>query len=165
MAIGPGSFTGLRIGISAVKALAHAFGKKVCGVSTLKALSENIPFSDKLVVPIMDARRGEVYTAIYDGDSEVLEPSAMPISSLLEIIKEKGREAVFLGDGVSVFKDIIKDTLGDLAHFAPVNLSLQRASSVAYLAMNSEKADYSGLSPVYLRKSQAEREREEREAK
>ncbi len=165
VAVGPGSFTGLRIGISAVKALAHAFGKKVCGVSTLKALSKNIPFCDKLIVPIMDARRQEVYTAIYDGDNEILEPSAMPVSSLLDILKEKGRDTVFLGDGVPVFRDTIKEALGDMAHFAPVNLNLQRASSVAYLAATQEKSDYSGLSPVYLRKSQAEREREEREAK
>lgn len=164
VAIGPGSFTGLRIGISAVKALAHAGNKKVVGVSTLKALSKNLPFTEKLIVPIMDARRGEVYTAIYKGDTEILEPSAMPIIELLEIVKAKGECAVFLGDGVPVFKEIVKETLGDMAYFAPANLSEQRASSIGVLAVSEKKNDYHALSPVYLRKSQAEREREEREA-
>ncbi len=166
---GPGSFTGLRIGVSAVKALAHAVGKECVGVSTLEALAYNLPFSDKLISPIMDARRGEVYNAVYrfiEGKLEEVRPMrALPVEELLADIQSIGEQTVFLGDGLPVFRDRIKEVLAENALFAPQNVNAQRASSVAVSAVNKECVNYIKLAPVYLRKSQAEREREEREKK
>ncbi len=166
---GPGSFTGLRIGVSAVKALAHAAGKACVGVSTLEAMAYNLPFADSLICPIMDARRGEVYNAVYRQEGGVLKEvrpmRALSIDELLEDIKAIDEKAVFLGDGLPVFKDKIAEILGDKAIFAPANVNAQRASSAAVSGINKEELHYSRLSPVYLRKSQAEREREERENK
>lgn len=163
---GPGSFTGLRIGVSAVKALAHAANKPCASVSTLEAMAYNFPFSDKLICPIMDARRGEVYNALYRFNGSVLEevrcPRAITIEECCADIKSLAEKTVFLGDGVPVFRERIKETLGELALFAPANLNAQMAASAAVAAKEKELIEYQRLSPVYLRKSQAERERENR---
>ena len=163
---GPGSFTGLRIGVSAVKALAHAADKPCVAVSTLEAMAYNLPFCEKLIVPIMDARRGEVYNGIYrfgGGELSVIrEDRALSIEELCEDVNTLDCDAVFLGDGLPVFREKIKEMLGDKAYFAPANLNAQMAASAALVAQKKEQINYSKLAPVYLRKSQAEREREER---
>ena len=163
---GPGSFTGLRIGVSAVKALAHACNKPCVGVSTLEALAYNLPFSDAVVVPVMDARRAEVYTAAYDTKNglpeQLLPPCAVPLSELFDIAKGYGRRAVFLGDAIFVYRDFIAETMGAQAAFAPASLNAQHAASAAVLAAGKPQIGYADLAPVYLRKSQAEREYENR---
>lgn len=163
---GPGSFTGLRIGVSAIKALAHAADKPCVSVSTLEAMAYNLPFCDKLIVPIMDARRGEVYNGVYrfkNGKlTEVRAERAIPLEECCEDIKSLGEDAVFLGDGLPVFRDKIKELLGERAYFAPASLNAQMAASAAVLAKEKETLSYAKLAPIYLRKSQAEREREER---
>ncbi len=160
---GPGSFTGLRIGIGTVKGLAYGTGKKVCAVSTLEALAHNIPFSDYIIAPIMDARRGQVYNALYRWENGKLitieEPRAISIEELCNSLNEK---TVFVGDGVKAYKDKISVLLGDSALFAPPSHVLQRASCVAMAALSKEVTQPAELSAVYLRKPQAEREREER---
>lgn len=161
--VGPGSFTGLRIGIGTIKGLAYGCGKKVCAVSTLEALAHNIPFSDFLIAPIMDARREQVYNALYRWENGRLitieEPRAISIEELCNSLNEK---TVFVGDGVKVYKEKIGVLLGDKALFAPPSHRLQRASCVAMAALSKEATDPAELSAVYLRKPQAEREREER---
>ncbi|MBS7298911.1 MAG: tRNA (adenosine(37)-N6)-threonylcarbamoyltransferase complex dimerization subunit type 1 TsaB [Eubacteriales bacterium] len=163
---GPGSFTGLRIGVSAVKALAHATGKPCVAVSTLEAMAYNFVFSDKLICPIMDARRGEVYNAVYrfnDGViEEVIGARAVTLEECCADIKELGEKTVFLGDGVPVFEERIREILGELALLAPPNLNAQMAASAAVAAKHKDVVEYTRLAPVYLRKSQAERERESR---
>jgi len=163
---GPGSFTGLRIGVTTVKGLAHACKKDIVGVNTLLALAYNLPYCPYIICPIMDARRGEVYNAIYkfndDILNEVVAPRALPLVNVLEELLSKNEKVVFLGDGVPVFKDVIIEKLGDLAVFAPQNANEQRASSVAEAAKSKDKLKYFELVPEYLRKSQAERELEER---
>ena len=164
---GPGSFTGLRIGITTVKALAHSVNKPVIGIGTLEGLAYNLPFCEHTIVPIMDARRNQVYTGAYmwDGEDfrEIGEAEAMSIE---ECVASCGNflETVFLGDGVPVHKEFIKEKLGDKAIFAPASCNMQRASSIAMLALKraNEAESYYGLEPMYLRKPQAEREREER---
>lgn len=160
---GPGSFTGLRIGIGTIKGLAYGSDKKVCAVSTLEALAHNIVFTDRIISPIMDARRGQVYNALYkwhDGKLICLEqPRALSVEELCQSLKEN---AVFVGDGVKVYKEQIAEFMGERAFFAPPQHCLQRASSVAVAALGKESIDAASLTAVYLRKPQAEREREER---
>ena len=186
---GPGSFTGLRIGSATGKALAMAIDKPVVHVPTLDAMAYNFWGSSGLIVPIMDARRSQVYTGVYtfeNGALKVLEKgTAMSINELLELIYDKYtskevvdkslenkgfcefEKVIFLGDGVSTFKEVVKSEAKFEFAFAPANLSEQRASSVAALAavyynegkiMNADDE-----APDYLRPSQAERERAERE--
>lgn len=160
---GPGSFTGLRIGIGTVKGLSYGLSKKVCGVSTLEALAHNISYTAYPIVPIMDARRSQVYNAIYKYENDrlitVTEPRALSVDELCSEIKEK---VIFVGDGVKVYKNKIKEMLGDKALFASPQHCLQRAASVAFAALGKTPVSPEELSVVYLRKPQAEREREEK---
>lgn len=160
---GPGSFTGLRIGIGTIKGLAYGLGKPVVAVSTLEALAHNISVTDLLICPIMDARRGQVYNGLYRYNKGMLEcitePRALSVEDLCEEITEK---AIFLGDGVKVHRGKISGLLGGNALFAPPHNQLQKAGSVAFAALDKKPCDAAELTAVYLRKPQAEREREER---
>ena len=160
---GPGSFTGLRIGIGTIKGLAYGLGKPVVGVSTLEALAHNIDVTDLVICPIMDARRGQVYNGLYkynDGRLTCIEePRALSIEELCQELTER---TIFVGDGVNVHKEKIKELLGNKAVFASPQNLLQRAGSVAYAALKKEAVSAEDLTAVYLRKPQAEREREER---
>lgn len=161
--VGPGSFTGLRIGIGTVKGLSYGIGKKVCAVSTLEALAHNVAFANCIISPIMDARRGQVYNALYRWENGRLvclkEPRALSVE---ELCAEIDSDVIFVGDGVKVHREKISSALGSRAHFAPPQHCLQRASSVAASALNKEGIDPASLTAVYLRKPQAEREREEK---
>ena len=164
-AVGPGSFTGLRIGIATIKGLAHVFDKPVVGVSTLEALAYNIPF-DGIVVPLIDARRERVFTGIYkwkDGKLVNLsEPTILELDELLNIIQANYEKVLFNGDGTLVYKEKIVEKLKDKAQFAPISLNMARASSVGELSLlkwkEGKAENYFQLVPEYLRESQAQRE-------
>lgn len=165
-ASGPGSFTGLRIGAATAKGLAHGLNKKIIPVPTLDALAYNIPECSSLVIPIMDARRNQVYTALYKtsgGLERLTEYTACDIEQLLSMVNERGESAIFLGDGVPVFKDRIIAANSSYI-FAPASCNMQRAASVGALAFERLDCavDCDNFEIIYLRKSQAEREREER---
>ncbi len=167
VANGPGSFTGLRIGVSTVKGLAHAVGKPIVGISTLEGLAYNLSYTCGIISPIMDARRSQVYNAVYKWDGgefkELAAPRALALDELLEEFRNE-EKVCFVGDGVPVHRDKIAETMGARAIFAPENNLYQRASSLAALAeMKADSAvDCNTLMPFYLRKPQAEREYEER---
>ena len=116
VAAGPGSFTGLRIGSATVKGLAQALNKPVVSVPTVDGLAGNLYGTDKLVCPIMDARRNQTYTGLYEfvkNDGSYLmncveEQCAVDISDIIKKINELGREVIFLGDGGPVFADTIR---------------------------------------------------------
>ena len=168
---GPGSFTGLRIGIATAKTMAYALDKPVIGIPTIDVLAHNISFCKHLICPIMDARNNQVYTALYEwvsvGQKRLTEYMGVKIEELAGIIREnidKSKEKViFTGDGVRIYKPFFSNELGKKCIFAPDNLLLQRASSVAEIALNpvykgkGKNEDCFSLVPFYLRKSQAER--------
>lgn len=167
-AVGPGSFTGIRIGVSTIKGMAHAVNKPVVSVNTLEALAYNMPYCEHFIVPIMDARNNNVFTASYLWDEdfkEVTPPEAVSIDECIENCIDFV-ETVFVGDGVDVYREHIKEKLGDMALFPGGNVLLNRASSVAALALlkaeNGETLHYNELVPFYIRKSQAEQELEKK---
>ncbi|MCK4390789.1 MAG: tRNA (adenosine(37)-N6)-threonylcarbamoyltransferase complex dimerization subunit type 1 TsaB [Desulfobacterales bacterium] len=159
---GPGSFTGLRIGISTVKGLAFATNKPVTGVSTLDALAYQFPLFSHLICPVLDARKGQIYTALYEYASSMKwerligDCAAEP----RQWLKQIQRPCLFVGDGAFVYGELIRETLRSLACFAPPYLNTVRASVVASIGMkqilNGQVADVGRLVPHYIRKSDAE---------
>lgn len=173
VAAGPGSFTGLRIGSATAKGLGLALDKPIVPVPTVDGLAYNLCGTADLVCPIMDARRGQVYTGLYefvymDGRYEMktlVSQCAVTIETIAGQINQLGRRVVFLGDGVPVFREKIPELLTVPYSYAESFQNRQRASAVAALGMQYykegkyEKAE--DHAPEYLRLSQAERERME----
>ena len=175
VASGPGSFTGLRIGSACVKGLANALNKPIVPVPTVEGLAYNMWGSDRIVCPLMDARRNQVYTGLYefyeDGDACVMntiqDQCAVPIEEIIDRINTIDRSVVFLGDGVPVFKDMIESTCKVDFVYAPAFANRQRGSVIASLGeiyLNKGVSQTaSEHAPIYLRLSQAERERNEKD--
>lgn len=166
---GPGSFTGVRIGVSAVKGLAHGAGKPCVGIDALTALAAGVCINDLLLCPIQDARAGQVYGAAFLAGMppvRVLDNMAEKLPAFIEkaLQAADGRKLCFLGDGVKPYREAICSILGDRAVFAPAHMAYLRPASVAVLAdlQQNESVDYLTLMPVYLRAPQAERERARR---
>lgn len=173
IAAGPGSFTGLRIGSATAKGLGLALNKPLIAVPTVDALAYNLFDTDKLICPLMDARRSQVYTGIYRFENHKLLPlenqMAVSVQELAEKLNAIGQEVIFLGDGVSVYSQLLDELLGIPHTYAPAHVNKQRAAAVGALAALYYKegkfVDAAAHQPEYLRKSQAEREREEAEKK
>lgn len=167
---GPGSFTGVRIGTATLKGLAFAKETPCVGVSTLEALAENAAAFSGLVCPVMNARRSQVYTALFRSDGQTLTrlvpDSALAIAELDELLSTYGEPVIFVGDGYRITLDALKKTE---VREIPDRLRHQSAYSVAQVARRVYKSgnatDDASLSVTYLRPSQAERERLEREGK
>ncbi|MBQ9131027.1 MAG: tRNA (adenosine(37)-N6)-threonylcarbamoyltransferase complex dimerization subunit type 1 TsaB [Clostridia bacterium] len=163
---GPGSFTGVRIGAATLKGLAFGTQKNCLGVSTLEALAYNLIGFEGLICPVMNARRKQVYTAIFrckNGALERLLPdSAIAISELDEILSAYGEPVYLCGDGYDVTASILTHPIA----YTPERLRHQSAFSVAQIARQAIDVGARGsdceVTPVYLRPSQAERERNER---
>ncbi len=169
-AVGPGSFTGVRIGVATAKALAQAADKPCCAVSTLHALAfNNLTFSG-ILCPILDARRGQVYNALFRGGrtlTRLCEDRAIAVEDLIEELKTQDKDVLFCGDGTFAFRSQLEEALGSRAFFASRMQNLNLAAAVAELALmgEGETVTYGDLVPKYLRLSQAERERLEKEGR
>ena len=174
IASGPGSFTGLRIGSATAKGLGLALNKPIIPVPTVDALAYNLCGNTGVICPIMDARRNQVYTGIYQFVSDGCEgfvmetlqtQTAVLIQDIVSQLNELGQPVIFIGDGVPVFKEQLKELMKVPYSFAPAHLSRQRAAAVGALGMiyyKEGKFESAALhEPEYLRMSQAERERAE----
>ena len=174
---GPGSFTGLRIGAATAKGAALAMDRPVIPVPTVDSSAYNLYGTDSLVCPLMDARRQQVYTGIYEWKREegrvdftVLRPQCViPVSEIIEDLNVRGRSVIFLGDGVPVSREALAEQMKVPYSFAPAHLARQRAAAVAALAYACyEKEGEACLvsaddfRPEYLRLAQAEQEHSER---
>ena len=168
LAIGPGSFTGLRIGVSTIKGLAWSAGRPVTPVCTLRALALNAPYPGGLVCPLLDARKSEVYAAVFAssgaGLRPVMEPSALRPGALVERIEAARQEAprgdggvLFLGSGLGVYGGFLEEACPG-AIIVPEPLWHVRAANIAILALEQGAPMKNPLeiAPLYLRKSEAE---------
>ena len=184
---GPGSFTGLRIGMATIKGLSFGSNKPYVSISSLDALAFSVSNFDGIICPIMDALRNSVYTSLYKGHStftnyydesensnikhesqitleKLLDYSALDIDELLEIIKAKNEKVIFIGDGVDKYKDYLIENCPN-CYFPPNHLNLIRASSlgeIGSILLKNSNSDDPNSTPLYLKKPQAEREYEQR---
>jgi tRNA threonylcarbamoyladenosine biosynthesis protein TsaB len=163
--IGPGSFTGVRGGVATIQGLALATGKPCAGFSSLAMLAMNFSLSTTLVCPMLDARKNEVYTALYDCSypfpSPLIDGCVLSAAAILDQIAAMAYQPViFVGDGAVRFHDLIVEQLGDRAVFAPFPLHNPHAANGVLLAVYAfqlgELLEPSQLLPVYLRASDAE---------
>jgi len=173
VSVGPGSFTGIRIGVSTIKGLAFVNNTPCVGVSALEAMAENLRGIEGIIVPAIDARRDMVYTAIFKSDkvgnlTRITDDSQIAISELFDLLGEYSSDSIyFTGDAYD--KLVSRDGLPPNIAATPQKLRSQSASGVAAAALriwneSNDKSSFTdtALMPVYLKKSQAEREREER---
>jgi tRNA threonylcarbamoyladenosine biosynthesis protein TsaB len=165
VSIGPGSFTGLRIGVSTVKGLAYATGLPVAAVPTLEAMAWLLPEARLPICPVLDARKQEVYAAIFqygpDGLGRLMDDAALAPEALAERIR---KPTLFLGDGLLAYGDLFRRLLGDRYRLPPLSHRGARAACVAELGrqrlLGGAREDLATLAPRYLRASEAELRRQ-----
>ena len=164
--VGPGSFTGIRVGVSALKGLAFALEKPLVGVSTLETLVMNVPDSSIAVCPMMDAKRGEVYTALYTFKGELSVPEKIGEERAVapaEFLEDVTGKVVFLGDGAIRYESLIRKILPKRSFFVPSCQNDIRAAALGLLGMHKFRRgdfiDAALLKPRYLRPSYAELKR------
>ena len=161
--IGPGSFTGLRIGLSTMKSFSHLLKKPIVGVSTLKALAYNMYGSSSIIMPMLDARRDRVYTGLYKFEDgvivEVEEPFILPIKDIEEKLGHYERVII---NGSLAYKDEIESLLPSKVSFGSRGQNINRATSICEVGMSSfdkgETDDPFTLIPEYIRETKAERD-------
>lgn len=162
---GPGSFTGVRIGVATAKGLAHGAGIPCIPVDALEALNVSAGDFDGIVCPIQDARAGQVYGAAFRKGRRLTEDAPMKLEDYLEKVGKLGERFLFLGDGAPVHREAILRTLGRNAVFAPVHLCYLRPAAAGLAALQSgERTDYLGLQATYLRPPNAQKNRKLLEA-
>ena len=155
--IGPGSFTGIRIGVGTIKSLCYALKKPIIGISTLEAIAYNLRYTEKLICPILDARKDEVYGALFRGAQNLLRKSedlCVPIESLLSQIDG---DVMFVGDGLRRYAPVVQEQFGKDVSLADPIFNVPRGTSIARIGydrlLNGQSGDYFSLTPNYVRDS------------
>lgn len=161
VSIGPGSFTGIRIGVAVAKGLASATNCKIVGVNELDVIAGNSTSNECEICSIIDARKERGYYCTFKYENGILKQlEDYKVGELREFLEtRKEIRTVYLGDGAINYKDLISNIVGENGIFAQKSLNLPRASVVAELGINNEDNLYT-MEPIYLSKSQAEREKE-----
>ena len=162
---GPGSFTGVRIGVATAKGLAHGAGLPCIAVDALEALSASAGDFDGAVCPIQDARAGQVYGAVFRKGERLTGDAPMKLEEYLDMAEPLDRQFLFIGDGVPVHREAIAARLGDRAVFAPAYRCFLRPSAAGWIALGKkEQTDYLGLQATYLRPPNAQKNKKLLEA-
>ncbi len=161
VSLGPGSFTGLRIGLATAKGICLAQGLPLLGVPTLDGLAFGFPLSSSLICPLLDARRGQVYAALYRREKGRLKRrSPWLVEGVKKLASRIEEETIFLGEGVRIYRGELRDTLGEKATFASEEWFEPSAVNIARLARQKFEeegwTDLDGIEPLYLRRPQAE---------
>lgn len=161
VSIGPGSFTGLRIGLATIKGLGFALGKPVVGIPTLDALAFGSRGCSYPLVPVLDAKKKQIYAAVYDTqDKKIIRKTSYLVVDPLELIQKIPPEAAFTGPGINIFHSEIKRKMGKKAHFLRGEKTLPSGATIAYMGWEKLKKRESEnlflLEPIYVRKSEAE---------
>ena len=159
--IGPGSFTGIRIGVATIKSICYAVDKPIVGVSTLEAIAYNLRWSNSIICPLLDARRSETYGAIFKGNTKwerLSEDLCLPIDAFLDRIRADTVPDCtinFVGDGLVTYRDAVRENLGDRVHFADAIFNVPRGATIAYLGaqrlQHGDSDSYWTLVPNYVR--------------
>jgi len=162
---GPGSFTGVRIGVATAKGLAHGAGVPCIPVDALEALAVSAGDTDGVVCPIQDARAGQVYGAAFRNGGRLSGDAPMKLDEYLDLVEGLGERFLFIGDGVSVHREPIRARLGEKALFAPAFRCYLRPSAAGWIALNKgRETDYLGLQATYLRPPNAQKNKKLLEA-
>lgn len=168
VSIGPGSFTGLRIGLSTAKGFSFAVGKPIVAVPTLAAFAWNFPFCRHPVCTLLDARKREVYAAVFRWESEgfrrVITERSATVEKVMEYVKNESElqneSILFAGEGALLYRELIVRSAGGRALFPPPDKMIPSPANVAYIglqkALRGEFSEPIGLVPLYIRKSEAE---------
>lgn len=165
VADGPGSFTGVRIGVAAAKGLARAFNTPCVGIDALEALAWGTGEKHDVICPMRDARAGQVYGAAFQNGQRLLPDAVLQLTEYMDQVRPLGKKLLFVGDGVAPYRARIMELLGEQALFVPPHLMLLKAGAVAALAMQrpQEYVLAAELLPRYLRAPQAERLRAQKQ--
>lgn len=163
VSIGPGSFTGIRIGVAATKGLAYSTGKTIAGINELDAIAHGAAETDCEIIPIIDARKERGYYCCYKYENgKIVRKDEYGVGEIREYLEDKkDRKILFMGDGAIKYSELIKEVMGENAKFAMKSLSLPRAAVIGEIGIEAEDNLYT-LEPFYLSKAQAEREKDKK---
>ena len=160
VAKGPGSYTGVRIGVTIAKTLAWSLNIPLVGVSSLEVVAMNGRYFAGVISPLFDARRGQIYTGLYDYQNESLgsveKDQIILVSDWAQMLKKREDKVLFIGNDLAIHKGLLADTLQDQAMFSPITEYNAKPSELAYLGMNKEPDDIHSFVPNYIRLAEAE---------